>query len=454
MPRTIACLHSLILGALCGACVLAPDGLQEERDTLASSAENFGDEFAARAWPPLPEAPTWRDLLQRAFLSNGDIEAAWHEWRAAVAAVTRMSTWPNTNVELGLEYLFSSENMTTWNRTTLSAGFDAMQTLELPAKTSLRGEIALSDARAAGERFRAAKFALQRRFLESWIALAKLEAEAGIQAESLALLRLSASAAERGAAIQSDPRELMRARLEVARAEDALARLRSMRSQTCVAIHALIGAPADVEIKAPDTLPAPRALELGDAGLIALAAESNPKLAELARRVQGRDDALELARAAWWPDVVPMAGLTGNASRFLGASISLPTGLPAIRAAIEEAQADLARSRALDRQGTTDVNASITAELLALRDAERATRYLSETIVPVARQLAASARSSYASGIATQREWLEGLRAELEAQTALVEARAARETSLARLEELVGVDFETLANKAQVNHGS
>lgn len=443
-----------LLPTLGSSCVLAPAGLKAERAKLDAQDGDYASEFAARVWPALPESPALEDFLQRAFLSNGEIEAAWHAWRAAVAKVTRMSTWPNTNVELGLEHVFSSENVKAWDRTTLSAGFDAADTLELPSKTAQRGDVALAEARAAGERFRSAKFGLQRRFLETWIALAKLEAETKLRTESLALLSSLASAAERSAALGANQAELVRARLELASEEDAIARLKSMCSQMCVQLHAMVGAPADVEIHAPEEFPAPRALDVSDADLFALAATTNPKLAEFAMEVRGRTDALALARAAWLPDIVPSAGFTGSVAQFVGVSLSLPTGVPAVRAAIEEARADLDRSRALARQSQVDVRASITAELLALRDAERAREFLDASILPLTQQLEASSRNAYAGGTATQREWLEVARTALLARMALLDARAARETSLARIEEWIGVDLETLAVKAQVKHGS
>jgi outer membrane protein TolC len=194
-------------------------------------------------------------------------------------------------------------------------------------------------------------------------------------------------------------------------------------------------------------------MTLTDAEIFALAAQSNPELLALAHEVEGRDDALDLARAQWLPDIVPHVSFTGGLSQVLGASVVLPTMIPAIRAGIESAKADLARSQALARQGQADLRARLTAELVALRDAERATRLFADEVVPLAHRLAESARAAYSGGAVPQREWLDALRTELDAKTALLAARAARESSLARIEEIAGIDFETLAPSTEVSRG-
>ncbi len=440
------------IALLFSGCVLAPGGLDAERDRLASSGAPFAKALAERDLPPLTPTPTWRELLQRAFLTNGEIEAAWQEWRGAVARVTGESTWPSTNVEIGFERMFSDERMSAWDRTSLDVGFDADTMLDLPGKTAQKGSIALAEARAAGERFRARKFALQREFIEMWVDLARLEEQIGLQEEILALNRSSSSAASRAAVMGSNSTNLVRARIELATVENEILASKASASQAAARLRAIANVGPDVVIRARDSWPARRAPELADDELLALAAQTNPRLVEFARSVEGRTDALELARAEWWPNISPRAGLTGSVSRFIAASVSLPVAIPRVKAMIEEARAGLAGSEAMARQGALDVRAAITAELLAWRDAERAHAFLAGTIVPLAQELAFLAGNAYAGGTIMQVEWLDAMRAVVDARSALLEARAARESSLARVEEWLGVDLETLGKNPEVSH--
>lgn len=437
---------------VCGACVLAPEGLDSEREALLARGVPYEREFAARELPPLSSPPTWRELLQRTFLTHGELEAAWQEWRGALARVTSASTWPSTNVEIGFERMFSSERMSAWDRTSIGVGFDPDTMLQLPHKTELMGSVAFADARAAGERFRALKFALQRQFQEAWIELARLEEEIVLKEEVLALRRSGSAAAERAAAIGSNSSGLVRTRLELAALENEIQSSKASALQAAARVRGLANLTPEVEIRARDAWPMRDAPALGDDEILSLSALTNPRLAELAHALAGREDALELARAAWWPNVSPRAGLTGSVSRFLGASFSLPLAIPRVRAEIEEARAALSGAEALTRQGSADVRAAVTAELLALREAERAHAFLEGTVVPLAAELSTFAELAYAGGTASQMEWIEALGAVVETRLALLDARAAREASLARLEEWMGVDWATLVQGPEVSH--
>jgi len=140
-------------------CVLAPKGTRDEQSRL-DRANRFAQPFEQRALPDIPINPDWRDVLRRSFYANGELEAAYFDWAAAMARIQQRASWPNGNVMLSFEYMFSSEKMKSWDRTTVNAGFDPMRGLSFPTKTMKSGEIALAEAKAAGERFRAAKFDL------------------------------------------------------------------------------------------------------------------------------------------------------------------------------------------------------------------------------------------------------------------------------------------------------
>src|SRR5439155_18110304 len=105
----------------------------------------------SRALPELPDHPSWRDVLHRAFLANGELEAAYFEWQAAVARINQAAAYPNSNVAVGFDYMFSGERMKSWDRTTISAGFDPSLYLALPTKVTKAGEGARDEARAAGQ---------------------------------------------------------------------------------------------------------------------------------------------------------------------------------------------------------------------------------------------------------------------------------------------------------------
>src|SRR5690242_285265 len=152
----------LLATLLLAGCVLEPKETASERRRLDRAAAVYELAVDRRDLPDIPSPASAPDLLRRAFLANGDLESAYFEWKAAMAQIPQVATWPNAMLAPSFSYMFSGGRMKSWDRTTLGLQFDPSENLELPFKTSKRGEIAYANARAAGARFREAKFRLQR----------------------------------------------------------------------------------------------------------------------------------------------------------------------------------------------------------------------------------------------------------------------------------------------------
>lgn len=100
---------STVAGALLlvSGCVLAPGGAKHETAALQRVGRRYEQPITRRDLPELPPEPDWQDILHRAFLANGDLEAAYFEWAAAVSRIEQAGAWPNTPVSVGFEYMFS-----------------------------------------------------------------------------------------------------------------------------------------------------------------------------------------------------------------------------------------------------------------------------------------------------------------------------------------------------------
>jgi outer membrane protein TolC len=435
----------LALAALAGGCVLAPRATREERLRAVAAGRAWAAPAAARALRALSAAPDWRALLAHAFLASGELEAAYHEWRAALDRIDVAAGYPNTNVALGFEYLFSDDNLKAWDRTTLGVGFDPMQNLSFPTKVLAAGRVAFEDARAAGRRFEATKFDLQRRVLTAWHEYALLAEKIRVQRATVALLRLQEGGAAGRVAVGAPQQEVLRAEVERGLAEDVLRRLEAEIPQERARLNALVGRDAGATLEPPAALPSARALPADDARLLAVATDRNPELAALAHVVTGREHAVELARQQLIPDFNPFAGFEGSMAQVAGVMISLPARLPAIRGAIREARAMLRGAEAIARQRTLDRGADFVAALVMLRDLERQTALVETQLLGTAERAAASARASYETGTLGLGELVETERLVLELRLLAAEARTGREVRLAELEALAGVDVETLA---------
>jgi outer membrane protein TolC len=435
---------SLVLATALGGCVLAPHGTGDEHAKLKAAAPPFESRIEVRQIPELPAVATWQDVLSRGFLANGELESSYFEWKAAFARIDQAATWPNTNVALSFGYMFSPGNMKTWDRTTIGAGFDSSMNLSLPVKTRTAGKVALDAARAAEDRFRTVKFDLQRRILQAYLDLALTEELIRIERDNLTFLKLLSDSASDRAAAGGPMQDLFKALIESETAQNDLAGLEVKTMAMRGELNGMLGREPSAPLTLPANLPAPRPVAADDASLIAVAVTRNPELAALAQQVAGRTDAVELARLAYLPDIIPSASITGSISQSLGAMLMVPTKLPAIRAAIDEAQSMTRSSEAMLRQTTQDRAARFVADLYLMRNAERETQLYRTRVVPSARQLVSSSRDAYAAGTIVFADLIDSERMFISVRRMVAQSQIEREERLADLEALAGVDIETL----------
>ena len=334
-----------------------------------------------------------------------------------------------------------------FDRTTLGLAFDPM--LTLPSKVAARGKLAFEEARTAGERFRALRVDLRLRVRVAWQELWLAEQQAEAQEELVALLALRKSAAETSVAAGDSPRELLKLEFETRLRDDEKFRMRVDVGSRKARLNALLARASDAPLAIPAAPLPPRALPADDAQLFAAAARLDPQLAVLAMELAGREDALEVARKRFLPDLSPMASISGDDTQSLGLAIGIPLNLPGLRAGLEEARAAIAAIAAEQRGRKLDSAAELTSELLAFREAERTLDCCENLIEPLAQRIAASSEASYAAGTLMQREWLEALAMQSEARIAVAEARAQREIALARIEALLGGDLTLIETQAQ-----
>ena len=431
--RTLPLLLSSILA---GGCALTPRDLPEEQARLAAAGAAFEPALEQRVLPAPSSADDWGAFVHRALLANGELEAAYFEWKAALEKVRGASAWPNTNVAVGYETMFDGAGAFT-------AGFDPMENLAFPTKTKKAGEIALEEARAAAERFRAAKFSLQRRVLEKWLdmVIAAERERIRVQRRSLSgLSRIAGSVALTGGessteAVEAGLEELRRTN-EIGTTGAELLQARAvLASMTAVASPESIGVPA--RLPRPRTVPDDRTLLLTAAG-------SNPELAELAAMVRGRQGEIDLARMQWIPDISPSFSFEDLATEVFGIMATLPTTVVEIRSSIAQAAALRSAADARLMQAERDRMGEFLAAVIALRNAERVRDFLQRRIIPLADTLVATARSNYVSGQSSLAALVEAHEAVLDARLEVAESAIERERRVAEVEALAGVDMEAI----------
>ncbi len=439
----------LLWGALSG-CALRPAGEGEEREKAASQGRHYEEPVEL---PELGEKAGIDDYLQHAFLKNADLEARYWEWRSALEQIPQDSSWPNP--ALSFSYMFSKGNMKAWDRTTLGAMNDPMTNIPFPTKLLTAGRAALENARAAGHRFEEAKFLLQGRVLSTYYDLALLGESLRIQRENVALLRQVVGQAEvRVQAGTASQQDLLKAQTESELAQNDLKNLESRAAPLAARMNALVGRPAVAAVPLPSALPPPRPVPVPDAALIELGAGKSPELAALAREIAGREEALSLARQAYIPDFGLSLDLNGSIAKTVGAMVTVPFRLEAIRGGIEQARANLRATRAAEVQYGRDLAASFVLNLFVLRNDERQIALFQYSILPRARQTVEIAQTAYATGRLAFVELLDAQRTYLDARLTLAQLRMEREKALAAIETWSAVDVEVMGARRTTGGGS
>lgn len=425
---------------LLGGCVLAPREAKYEQSAMERAGRRYEAPFEKRALPELPDNPEWQDVLRRAYLGSGELEAAYFQWAAAVHRIEQAGGYPNTPLSIGFEQMIEGDR-SGFDNTSIGIGPDPMENLAFPLKVYQAAKVALADARAARKRFTAVRLDLKRRVLKAWFAYALLAERERIKERNLELLRLITETAISRVHAGAPQQDLLRAEVEQRRAEDELQTFRAQFPPTRAMLNALAVRAPDAPLDPPARIPDPRPLPEDDAALLVRAVKKNPELAALARRVRGRKDALELARLQYIPDFNPFLGVTGSVAQAVGMGVSIPTFLREVRGRVEEAKAELRETRAMYRQTRFDRTAEVVVALYALRNGERQTRVFEEQIIPAAEQTVENVRAGYAAGTGSFIDLLDARRVLLDVRLVASEARAARETSLADLEALIGSDL-------------
>jgi outer membrane protein TolC len=425
------------LALLAAGCAFLPEGESGERAKLDEAGRAFAGDVVV---PELPADPAPEDYLRHAFLASDELRQRYFEWRSAIEVVPQVSSLPN--LSFSFETMLDRKGMGFLDRSTLGLSTNQMP---LPSKLAAAGREALEAARAAGFRFLATKFEIQGQVLAALADYALLGESIPIREEDVELLRQARDQAQARALTGSaPPEEALRVQTELDLAENDLANLRSRVEPAAARLDALVGRAPDLPLPLPATVFGPRPLRILPEDLLRLGAERNPELAALGRAIAGRGEALSLARQAWLPDFSLSMGFNGSLLPTVGAMLTLPTRVQAIRAGIAQAEADLAAAAAAREQHAKDLAATFLLNLAVLSNDERQIALFRDTIIPRAIETVSLAGAGYVTGRTGYLQVLDARRTLLDVRLTLARLRAEREQALAAIEAFAAVDATDL----------
>ncbi|MFH0794427.1 MAG: TolC family protein [bacterium] len=448
--RCVFLLGILVVLQACSRVIL-PKGEAEERARVERSEGVLAVAFEKRPLPDIATSAPLSLVLEYAFQASGEMEMAYREWRAALERIPQVGSLPDPRLEFDL--LFSRENVKnfsvgdsgTWTSILRELNVKVSQEIPGPGKRQARGELALAETRAAGERFRAAKYRLQNQVIRAYSEVALNGALTELTSDTLRILgQIHEVALHRyhamDEAMQSDLRKI---ELEIENVQTEQRMLAIARPALVAELNGLLNRPADAPLERVG-LPAIERPALSAADLFARAVESNPELTALRKELEARGATQLLAELERRPDYMLSAGIENPFERMVPVEFGMTLPMfsrQRIRAAIAEALAMRQATEARYRGAASDVQARVVIALSRLRDANRVLDDYRQRILPTTRELLDLQQRYYGSGAGNFLDILDTERLLIDFEKLVRQAEADRLRFYAELEEVIGEDL-------------
>ena len=392
----------------------------QRAETRAESAAIHEDPFAGAA--VLERAALVHAVLER----NPSLHAARHAWRAALERAPQETAFDDPMLGLGVAPLsFGADDLDPGMRV------DVSQRVPFPGKLALRGEVAIAEAEIASRDFEAARLRLasmaSRLFDEYYLAARSL----AINAEHVRLLadfqRVATARYETGESTQHDP---LQAEVEYSHAlhrEVVLAtRVRVVAEQIQTLLHRAPDAPLPPP---PADLALPAEAPEDAEALVADALAARPDVAAADARVRAGESRVDLARREFLPDFTVSAAYDTiwqetDLQPFVGLSFDLPVQVGRRRAALAQAQAELAGAQSERDARVDEARFGVRSGMLREREARHVLHLIESQQLPAARDQVEAARSGFVTGRSEFFSLIDAQRTLLRVELELEEARA------------------------------
>ena len=380
-------------------CSVAPSSGEREADArLALLGGTYRPAGAEPALPVLTPESAPADYVRFAVLNHPSVEAAYHDWRASVAAIAPARALPDP------QFTFQADVWDTLMSFMPGLMFDFMAAGK---RSAMAGEAA-SEGMVQYRTFVASVVRTAGEARKAWIDLVSVDESMRLRGAALDSLGQSSALADADYATgrgMATFEAQVRLANEIAKARTDLETLLDRRTAARASLKAALGlAPADPDPAWPKAALAATAIPSGDE-LWRRAKASNPELGRMRAMVEMAVAGVEVARKAATPDfsLGAMANLVDSQAdpRMIRpvASVTLPIWRKKIAANIEAAGERSAAADARERAEVLTMAAELAQMLETVRESDRTVAYVDRTGLPNLERLVASAEAGYQTGI-------------------------------------------------------
>lgn len=395
--------------------------------------------------PSLNENSTLEDYLAYAALHNPGLESAFNQWKASLERIPQVKALPDPRFNYGY-FIREVETRVGPQR----QRFGLSQSYPWFGTLKLRGEVAGEEAKAAYERYEAAKLKLFFQVRDAFYELYYLSRAIAITRDNIQLFGELESVAQTKVAGGGDLTAVTKAQVELGRLDDRLRSLEDLHGPIIAKLNAALNRPVDADLPWPKEVTT-ESTDFSDEQVLAWMRDLNPELRELEFQTEREERAIRLAQKNFYPDLtvgvdyvdtrdalMPNTPDSGKDPLAVTFSINIPLWWQKYRAAVSEAR--YRRESVIEKRDDREnlLEANLKMALYRFRDAERKINLYGDTLTPLATQSLNVARQAWEAGRADFLDVVDAERLLLEYWLEYERSLANREQRLAELEMIVG----------------
>jgi len=389
------------------------------------------------------------DYLKSAALNNPGLQAAFEQWKVAVEQIPQAKSLPDPKFTYGY-FIEEIETRVGPQKNRL----EIMQTFPWFGEIEARTDVAAAVAKAARERYEAAKLKLFFEVKDAFYEYVYLASALAIARENLELIQHFEEVARTKymAAAGGHP-DVIRAQMELAKLEDHLKTLEELRVPIVARLNAVL------HRRSFTMLPWPEKKELGTAKInrqrvVELLRARNPELKAMDFELEAARSRVELAKKKFWPDVGVGVGWTDTGSALnpgvsdsgkdpiiLMFTMNVPLWRKGYKAAELQARANVRKTAQQKKETENKMVARAERALYDFEDSQRKMKLYRDILTPKAEELLGASETAYRAGTLDFLSLINAQQKLLEFQLRYERAVTDNQQRRAELEMLVGIEL-------------
>lgn len=389
------------------------------------------------------------DYLEFAALNNAGLESAFEQWKAAAEQVPQSKSLPDPKFTYGY-FIKEVETRTGPQRQRLGL----IQMFPWFGKIEARTDAAAAEAKAARERYEAAKLELFYKVKDSFYEYAFLAQAVEIAKQNLDLLKhFEEVARTRYTAAAGSHPDIIRAQIELVTLEDRLKSLEELRMPIVTGLNSILNRKTDLSLPWPEKTKFDL-VKIDRSVVTTKMISNNPQLQALDFEVAAAKARIELAKKKFYPDInigvdwiqtdeAQAAGVrdSGKDPIIAMLSLNLPIWTDSYKAAQLQARAQMRSRSAKKVQSQNDLIAQLEKTLYEFEDSARKVELYEDILIPKAKEMLDASEVAYQAGTIDFLSLIDAQRILLEFELSYERAVTMNMQKLAQLEMLVGTEL-------------